>query len=118
MNAQQIISTINSLPIRYTERTEPKAIAKIQETAEKIAPLLAEKGLRIEKGGSSPSTNKSYSRIYLEYPGASHDSRHKAYGNVIATWEWQTKSKYGFAPISARAICEFCDALVRKVEAA
>lgn len=41
MNAQQIIRTIDSLPTRYTERTADIAEAKIQQTAEAIAPVLA-----------------------------------------------------------------------------
>lgn len=118
MTTQEIINTINSLPTGYTERTEAKATAKIQETAEKIANLMTEKGLVISKGSSSPSTTRSYARIYLEYPGSSHNSNHRAYNNVVAQWEWQTKNKQWFSPITAKAICEFCDSLVRKVEAA
>ena len=116
MNTQQIIDIINLLPVRYTERTEEKAVRKIQKTAEKISPVMTTKGLLLAKGSGSPSTTRSYVRIYLEYPGADHNPRNKAHGNVVATWEWQTRSKYGYSPLTAKAICEFCDSLVRQVE--
>jgi hypothetical protein len=120
MTAQQVAEIITSLPTGFTARTESAALAKIEAAAEKIAPMLAAKGLQISKGGSSPTTQKSYARIYLERIGnTSHDSRHTEYQeNVIATWEWQTKSKYGYSPISAAKIKAFCDSLVSEVEAA
>lgn len=120
MNAQQIISTINGLPTRYTERTADVAGAKIQQTAETIAPMLEAKGLQISKGGSSPSSTRSYSRIYLEKVGnGSHDYRHAEYQkNVIREWSWETRNKYGFHPLTAKAVKTFCDELVAKVEAA
>lgn len=120
MNAQQIISTIDSLPTRYTEKTVDAAEAKIQQTAEAIAPVLAAKGLQISKGSTSPSSTRSYSRIYLEKVGnGSHDYRHAEYQkNVLREWEWETKNKYGFHPLTAKAIKTFCDELVARVEAA
>ena len=120
MNAQQIISTIEGLPTRYTEKTADVAEAKIQQTAEAIAPILQTKGLQISKGGSSPSSTRSYTRIYLEKVGnGSHDYRHAEYQeNVICQWSWETRNKYGFHPLTAKAIKTFCDELVAKIEAA
>lgn len=120
MNAQQIISTINELPTRYTEKTADAAEAKIQQTAETIAPALATKGLQISKGSSSPSSTRSYSRIYLEKVGnGSHNYRHAEYQeNVIREWEWETRNKYGFHPLNAKNIRQFCDQLITTIEAA
>lgn len=118
MNTQDIIKTINSLTIKsagdaYTATTN----AAIAAAAATLAPLLASKGLKISKGSSNPTTQKSYQRIYLEpINSTTHDSRHAAY-NVIATWEWQTQDKYGYHPISQLQIRQLCNALVKKVEA-
>ena len=120
MNAQQIISTIEGLPTRYTEKTLEAAETKIQQTAAIIAPILQTKGLQISKGGSSPSSTRSYTRIYLEKVGnGSHDYRHAEYQeNVICQWSWETRNKYGFHPLTAKAIKTFCDELLAKAEAA
>lgn len=117
MTPEQITQTILSLPTGFTDRTEESALAKIEETAAVLAPILAARGLQISKGGTSPSSKKSYARIYLETVGnTSHDIRHANCG-VIKTWEWQTRSKYGFSPISAKAIKSFCDQILRTVQA-
>lgn len=106
---------LESLDVRCgSEKSEAKIAKKIEETAATLAPIMMEKMLLVVKGGGSPTTQKSYQRIYLEYPGASHDSRHKAYANVLACWEWQTRSKYGFAPIPQRDFAAMCDSLILK----
>lgn len=118
MTAQQIINVFNQLPTSYpSDKTAARAETKIKETAEFIADLLQEQGLQISKGSSSPSANRSYARIYLERIGnTSHDSRHAAYAeNVIAAWEWQVSSKYGVSPLTCKAICELCDAIVSRL---
>lgn len=118
MKPEAIIETINSLPIAHSERMKPATDAKISATAEALAPILSEKRLRIVKGGSSPSTTRSYARIYLEpITNTTHDSRHAAY-TVIAVWEWQTASKYGFTPISQTRIRNLCDTLLKFAQAA
>lgn len=114
MNEQQIISTLKQLPTRYpSDRTEQRAITAIETTAELIAPVLTERGLQIAKGSSSPSSRRSYARIYLERVGnTSHDSRHSEYQqNVIRTWEWEVQAAGYFKPMSAKAICALCDEL-------
>ena len=118
MKPEIIIATINSLPIAHSEKMQPATDAKIAATAEALAPILSEKGLRIVKGSASPSQKRSYARIYLEpITNTTHDSRHSAYA-VIATWEWQTASKYGFAPISQTRIRNLCDALLKAARVA
>lgn len=118
MNTQDVISTIKSLPIKWASAEYEQATdAKISEAAEKLAPMLAARGLRIVKGGSSPSGSKTFTRIYLEpVTNSTHNHREHAY-DVIRTWEWQTKSKYGFAPISRKSIRQMCDELVSIVAA-
>ena len=114
MNTKQIINTLNQLPTSYpSERTEQRAQTAIEETAELIAPILTERGLQISKGSSSPSSRRSYARIYLERVGnTSHDSRHAEYqSNVIRTWEWEVMSGGYMKPMSCKAICTFCDQL-------
>lgn len=115
MTAQQIINVIKQLPTSYpSDKTAQRAELKIKSTAEFIAPILAERGLQISKGSSSPSSRRSYARIYLERVGnTSHDSRHAEYqANVLAAWEWEVKSADWFKPMSCKAICELCDNLV------
>ena len=115
MKAQQIVSVIKQLPIRDNSQTE-KALKAIETTANEIAGMMAAKGLQISKGGSSPSTNRSYARIYLERGNNSHNSRNSDYKDlVVAEWEWQVKSKYGFSPISPKAIIQFCNGLRAEV---
>jgi len=117
MNAQQIIETINQLPTGFTDRTATKAESIIAHIAERIAPTLEAKGLQISKGSTSPSGNKSFARIYLERAGnTQHNPNTNEYRtNVIKVWEWQTKSRYGYTPITAKAIIEFCSALADSV---
>lgn len=115
---QMVIDALNKINVRCSEKTAAKVERKIEETAEALAPILNEKMLLLVKGSSSPSTNKSFQSLYLEYPGASHNSSHKAYNNVIAHYEWQTKSKYGFTPVPQGEFLSVCDALVRKAQAA
>lgn len=116
MNPQEIIKTINSLYIKsasdaYTAKTNQH----IADAAATLAPLMASKGLKITKGRSTPSTQKSFQRIYLEpIDSTTHDSRHKAY-NVIAVWEWQTQDKYGYHPISQLQIRQLCNNLISRV---
>lgn len=118
MNTQDIIKTIKSLTIKsagaaYTSKTND-AIAAAAAT---LAPLLASKNLKISKGSSSPTTQRSYQRIYLEpIDSTTHDSRHAAY-KVIATWEWQTQDKYGYHPISQLQIRQLVGELISTVEA-
>lgn len=117
MNAQQIINVINQLPTNYpSDKTAAKAETKIKATAEFIAPYLQERGLQISKGSSSPSTSRSCARIYLERVGnTSHDSRHAAYAeNVLAAWEFETMNGGYRKPVTCKAICEMCDALVSR----
>lgn len=117
MTAQQIINVINQLPTSYpSDKTAERAETKIKSTAEFIAPLLAERGLQISKGSSSPSTSRSYARIYLERAGnTEHNSRNHAYTeNVLAAWEFETMSGGYRKPVTCKAICEMCDALVSR----
>jgi hypothetical protein len=117
MTAQQIINVLNQLPTSYpSDKTAKRAEMKIKSTAEFIAPILAERGLQISKGSSSPSQSRSYARIYLERIGnTSHDSRHRAYAeNVLATWEFTTMSGGYSRGVTCKAICEMCDALVSR----
>ncbi len=117
MTAQQIINVINQLPTSYPrDKTAERAEAKIKSTAEFIAPLLAERGLQISKGSSSPSSRYSYARIYLERVGnTSHDSRHAAYDeSVLNAWEFETMSGGYSKPVTCKAICKFCDSLVSR----
>jgi hypothetical protein len=114
MTPQQIISVLKQLPTSYpSDRTEQSAKTAIEMTAELIAPKLAENGLQLSKGSSSPSSTRTYARIYLERAGnTSHDSRHHAYAeNVVNVWEWQVSSKYGSTPLTCKAICALCDEL-------
>jgi len=116
MNTQEIVKTIKSLPITINSRTDA-AIAAIELTATKISEMMVTKGLQISKGGTSPSTNRSYARIYLERGHNSHNSRNSDYKElVVAEWEWQVKSKYGFSTISPKAIISFCKSLEEEVE--
>lgn len=119
MNSKQmIIDALSAISVRQSEKSTAKIESKIEETADALAPICDEKMLLVVKGSSSPTTQKSYQSLYLEYPGASHNQNHKAYANVIARYEWQTKSKYGFAPVPQREFLSVCDALVRKAQAA
>lgn len=122
MNVQQMTEIVKTelgkISVRWSERSAAKIESKIEETAAALAPILVEKMLLIQKGSSAPSTTRSYQSLYLEYPGASHNSNHKAYANVIARYEWQTRSKYGFAPVPQGEFFSVCDALVRKAQAA
>jgi len=119
MKAQSIANVISELPTKYTERTEAKALAKIDETAKKLAPMLNAKGLQISKGGSTSSTRNASTRIYLEKVGnTSHDYRHQAYReNVIEVFEWQTLNSGWWSPLSAKKVKSFCDELIQSVEA-
>ncbi len=117
MTAQQIINVLNQLPTSYpSDKTAERAEMKIKSTAEFIAPILAERGLQITKGSTSPSTKRSYARIYLERIGnTSHDQRHAAYSeNVIRCWEFETMSGGYSKPITCKAICKMCDSLVSR----
>lgn len=116
MNANQIETEIKKLPIKSaSDSYNAKIEAKIAETATLLEKLLPEKGLQISKGSASPSTTRSYSRIYLETSGnTSHDSRHSDCG-VICTWEWETRNKYGSQPISGKQIVKMCDSLIKRV---
>lgn len=118
MTIEQIKAELEKISVRWSEKSAAKIENKINETAEKLAPLLTEKNLIVAKGSSSPSTNKSFQSIYLEYPGASHNSSHKAYSNVLGHWEWQTKSKYGFAPVPQGEFFNVCDQLISRATAA
>lgn len=114
MTTQQVISVLKQLPTSYpSDRTAERAKTAIETTAELIAPQLADRGLQISKGSSSPSSTRTYARIYLERIGnTSHDSRHAAYAeNVIEVWEWQVSSSHGFTPLTSKAICALCDDL-------
>lgn len=118
MTAQQIINVFNQLPTSYpSDKTATRAETKIKATAEFIADLLQERGLQISKGSSSPSSTRNYARIYLEQVGnTSHDSRHAAYAeNVVAMWEWQVRNKQWSTPLTCKAICELCDAIVSRL---
>ena len=120
MTEQEIIQTIKKLQTGFTNRTEIKATAAITEMATIIAPLMKLKNLQISKGDSSPSTQRSYDRIYLEKSGnTSHNPNHKeCQENVISTYEWQVRSKYGFSPTSAKKIIAFTSELIDEVNAA
>ncbi len=119
MNTKQmVIDALSKISVRQSEKSAAKIERKIEETAETLAPICEEKMLLLTKGSSSPTTQKSFERLYLEYPGASHNSNHRAYANVIAEYEWQTKSKYGFTPVPQREFLSACDTLVRKAQAA
>lgn len=117
MDRQEIINIIGSLPIKTGTDTNNTRLDKtIGDTADIISPLLTAHNLRITTGGTNPTSQRSYTRIYLEpITSATHDPRHNAY-NVVRTWEWQTHSKYGFAPISHRAISQFCAELIREAQ--
>ena len=123
MTIEQCINEVevalSSLEVRCGSESSAQRIAqKIKETAGALAPIMVEKTLMVRKGSGSPTTQKSFQRIYLEYPGASHDARHKANANVLGCWEWQVRSKYGFSPIAQRDFYSFCDALVWKASQA
>lgn len=118
MDTQKVIFVLNQLPTRYpSEKTAERAKIKIQSTAEFIAPLLAERGLQISKGGISPSSKRSYARIYLEKTGnVTHNSRHAAYAeNVVDYWEKQVASKYGAAPLTCKSIFDVCNWLISQL---
>ncbi len=114
MNAQLISKELNKLNLRLTDRTAPKATQAILDAGETLAPILEAKGLQISKGSSSPTTQRSYDRIYLEKVGnQSHDSRHSAYAeNVVDAWEWETYTKYGFKGITFKALSAFLPQLI------
>ena len=112
MKQEDIISVLNQLPTRYpSDRTQKRAETAIEVTAELIAPVLQERGWRITKGGTSPSSSRSYTRIYLEpTDNYEHNPRNSGY-NVVEVWEWETSNRYGFKPLTSKAICELCDEL-------
>ena len=118
MTAEQIIATINQLPITQNSHTQ-NALDTITKTAAAIAPIMAEKGLQITKGSSSPSTSRSYARIYLERGDNSHNKNNGDYAEmVVEEWEWQTQSKKHWTAISPRAIVKFSKELADAVNAA
>jgi hypothetical protein len=116
MNTEEIINTIKSLPIKVgTDANNTKINEVIHQTAETITERMNELGLHLVTGGSSPTSQKSYARLYLEpISNTTHNPRHKAY-DVKRTWEWQTHSKYGFAPISHKSIIQMCNELINIV---
>jgi hypothetical protein len=116
MKTQEIINIITNLPIVTGHETLNNRVeTKIRETAAIIAPILTGKKLRLTNGSTSPSSQRSYARIYLEpINNKSHDSRHKGF-SVLRTWEWQTHSKYGPRPISGKRIITFCEQLIHEL---
>lgn len=118
MKKQETINVIEGLPIKNgTDKFNEKISTAIRETANVIAPILTTKNMRIVSGGTNPTSQRSYARIYLEpVTNTSHDSRHTAY-QVIRTWEFQTHSKYGFQPISGKLILNFLRQLTTELDA-
>lgn len=119
MDAESIIRELQKLPTRYTARTEMKAAEKIKTTAAELSPLLFSKGLQIAVGGSSPSTQKTIKRVYLERAGVptDHNPNNRLYHEtVVETWEWLVRDKYGFHPLSAKKVIAFCDDLLGVVQ--
>lgn len=90
MNANQVVSEIKSLDLGIVDSKAALVETAIQETAQAIAAS----GLYLVKGGTSPSSKRSYQRLYLQTKqGVNHDSRTQDYReNVIDFWEWETCS--------------------------
>jgi hypothetical protein len=110
MNQQEIVNTIKQLHLANSILTGP-ALAYVEETAAELAPIMRAKGVQIAKGGSTPSSRRMFERIYLEpVCGTNHGSRQQDFA-MIATWEWEIHSKWGYKPVSAKSLIEFCDSL-------
>lgn len=110
MNANEIVSTIKQLHLANSILTGP-ALAYVEETAAELAPVMRAKGVQIAKGGSTPTARRTFERIYLEpVSGTNHGVRQDDY-RVIATWEWEIHSKWGYRPVSPKSLIEFCDSL-------
>src|SRR3989304_1473966 len=63
----KIAEIINTLPIKTgTDKFNERINRAIQDTANVIAPILAARNLRIVRGGTNPTSQRSYARIYLE----------------------------------------------------
>ncbi len=104
MNKETFAETILSLPISRAAKIQ--AAGMVEEAAPMLIRQLAENGLQISCGSSSPSNRRTYSRIYLEpVDNVSHNRREKAC-KVVGVWERATTSGGYFTPLSAKAIAD------------
>jgi hypothetical protein len=102
MNAQEIVSEIKKLDLGIVDSKAEMVESAIAETAE----VVARSGLFLVKGSTSPSSKRSYQRLYLQKRrGVSHDSRTSDYQeNILDVWEWQTRDGEYRRPISAGSL--------------
>jgi len=111
MNASQTISVLNSLP--FNNSLSDKSLNAINERIKLCGSRLRKLNNQVEicSGSTSPSSQRSYKRIYMQWLGnQSHDYRHKNC-HTIYLWEFETHNKYGFHPLSKKAIFDLCDEL-------
>lgn len=112
MRIADIVYVINSIP---TREKKPELVEKIHSTARQIAPILRRRKLRLVSGGTSPSSQRSYARIYLEpISNTTHDPRHHNY-KVLKIWEFPVRTRYGFSPVSQKDISLMLDSIKREV---
>ncbi len=116
MDANAVVDVLNRLPRAIGSASfNDRLTDKIESTAAAISPVLTAKHLRIVVGGTSPSQQRTYTRLYLEpEDNTTHDRRHSAYC-VLHVWEFQTRSRYGFRPISGKRMSQLLDELVTEV---
>lgn len=98
MNKETFTETILSLPISRAAKIQ--AAGMVEEAAPMLIRQLAENGLQISCGSSSPSSRRTYSRIYLEPVGNISHNRREKDCQVFATWERQTMTGGYFTPLS------------------